>query len=515
MVSSKAKLIVRQAEAGDVRDIVALSKKIYKQNAFLIQHVKAQLRYFPEGQFVAVFDGNIVGHCATFRINDTVALKPHTLDEISGHNFASRHDPKGNTLYGMEICIDPDFRRLRIGQRLYNARKKLCEDLALKAIVFGGRIPGYAKRKDKNLTPEEYINQVQEKKIKDSVVNFQLSHGFECIGILEDYEANDTESEGYATHMIWYNPMYTDEEKTKNIPQGRTSDNVRVAAVQLQARKIDSFEQFIHQLEYFIDVAADYHSDFVIFPEMLTIPLLSMEKKKLDPLEAILKVTEYTEPFVESMQKLALSYNINVIAGSHPTLNEEKDINNVCYVFLRDGSIHTQGKIHPTPSERDYWNIKGCHSLRAIDTDCGPIGVLICYDCEFPEAARHLTDQGALMLFVPFCTDQKQGYQRVKYCSHARAIENQVYVIMAGMVGNLPDVDNMDVHYAESYVLTPCDFPFSPDGVAASSGANTETIVFADLRLESLIMSRNTGTVTNFNDRRYDLYRVQWKKRNY
>ena len=61
------------------------------------------------------------------------------------------------------------------------------------------------------------------------------------------------------------------------------------------------------------------------------------------------------------------------------------DIQNICYVFLRDGSVHPQEKIHPTPDERYWWNIKGGNRVDAINTDCGPIGVLICYDAEFPE----------------------------------------------------------------------------------------------------------------------------------
>jgi predicted amidohydrolase/predicted N-acetyltransferase YhbS len=507
-----SKLVVREANADDVDKIVTLSRKIYKSQAFSKDNIKAQLRYFPKGQFVAVYDDKIVGHCATFRIDERIALAPHTLDSISGYGFASRHDPKGNTLYGMEVCVDESYRGLRIGQRLYNARKKLCQDLKLKAIIFGGRMPRYSKRKDKNMSPEEYVATVIDKKLRDPVVNFQLRNGFESIGILPNYMRNDMDSEGFASHMIWHNPLYPDSNLRKSVPKGRVSDSVRVAAVQLQARKIESFEHFINQLEYFIDIAADYHSDFVLFPELLTIPLLSMESNRLQPQEAMLKITEYTDQFIKSMQNLALSYNINIIGGSHPTLNDNNEINNICYVFLRDGSVHSQGKIHPTPSEKEWWNIKGCNKLQAIDTDCGPIGILICYDSEFPEAARHLADQGALMLFVPFCTDEKQGYQRVRYCSHARAIENQVYVVMAGMVGNLPDVENMDIHYAESSILTPCDFPFSPNGVAASSAPNTEMIVFADLRLDNLLLSRNSGTVTNFNDRRFDLYKVDWKK---
>ena len=155
---------------------------------------------------------------------------------------------------------------------------------------------------------------------------------------------------------------------------------------------------------------------------------------------------------------MAISYNINIIGGSHPCMIDGS-LKNICYVFLRGGEVYSQEKIHPTPNERYWWNMDGGDDLNVIQTDCGPIGVLICYDSEFPELARHLADQGALMLFVPFCTDERQGYLRVRYCSQARAIENQCYVATAGVVGNIPDVENMDIHYATSHIFTPCDFP--------------------------------------------------------
>ncbi|MCA8904162.1 MAG: carbon-nitrogen hydrolase, partial [Hyphomonas sp.] len=147
-----------------------------------------------------------------------------------------------------------------------------------------------------------------------------------------------------------------------------------------------------------------------------------------------------------------------------------------------------------------------------IQTDCGPIGVMICYDSEFPELARHLVDQGALILFVPFCTDERRGYLRVRYCCQARAVENQCYVALSGVVGNLPNVENMDIHYAESCILTPSDFPFARDGVAADTAPNTETIALADLSLSDLLTARQSGAVQNLKDRRFDLYSVSWKK---
>jgi predicted amidohydrolase len=139
--------------------------------------------------------------------------------------------------------------------------------------------------------------------------------------------------------------------------------------------------------------------------------------------------------------------------------------------------------------------------------------VLICYDSEFPELARRLVDEGARILFVPFCTDNRQGYLRVRYCAQARAIENQCFVVLSGNVGNLPNVDNMDIQYAQSCILTPCDFPFARDGIAAESSENVETLTISDVNLADLTWARAEGTVQNLNDRRFDLYRVAWSRR--
>ncbi|MET0154932.1 MAG: GNAT family N-acetyltransferase [Rickettsiales bacterium] len=506
-------LTVRQERSGDVPGVLDLNRRVYGPEGLSEEMFIGQLANFPEGQFVAEYNGKIVGYCATFVTSGGVALKPHNWERITGHGFASRHDREGDYLYGMEICVDPEYRRLRIGQRLYDVRKRLCEEMRLKGIVFGGRMPNLSKRIKRFGTPENYLEAVKERKINDPVVNFQLRNGFEIIGLLKNYDPNDKESLGYATHMVWHNPVVEPDERKKKLWDRRKHPPVRIASVQYQARKVDSFSDFTKQVEYFVDVAAEYRSDFVVFPEMFTLPLLSIQNKPLSPEESIAKITEYTDDYVSFMQNLAVSYNINVVGGSHPTKNDKGDLENVAYVFLRDGAVHTQPKLHPTPHERYWWNIKGGNVLKAIATDCGSIGVMTCYDSEFPETARHLADQGAKILFVPFCTDERQGHLRVRYCCQARAVENQIYVVTSGIVGNLPDVENMNVHYAQSGIYTPCDFPFARDGVAALADSNTETIIFADLDLEQLTVSRNSGTVQNWQDRRFDLYKVAWKKR--
>ena len=230
----------------------------------------------------------------------------------------------------------------------------------------------------------------------------------------------------------------------------------------------------------------------------------------------LLKETEYKSygnTLINFAETIALS-PFPLTMGISGNIKQLKGrILNIAYIFLRDGQVHEQPKIHPTANEETWWNVEGGDILRPIETDSGLIGVLICYDSEFPELARRLTDLGAMMLFVPFCTDERAGYLRVRYCCQARAVENQVYVVLSGNVGNLPHVKNMHIQYAQSCILTPSDFPFSRDGIAADSNPNTETVLLADLNIDALQMARANGTVQNLKDRRHDLYSVKWTGR--
>ena len=513
--TSKPSLTVRNARVRDIPAIQALVAKVYTDiPGYTRSMLRGQLNQFPEGVFLAEYEGTVVGYCATFRIAGELALKEHSWTEITGNGYASRHDPDGDYLYGMEVCVDPEMRGWRIGQRLYDARKQLCEELGLKGIVFGGRVPSLARRRKKFPSVEAYVEAVKNKEARDPVIGFQLRNGFEILGVLPHYLPGDRQSLGYAVHMVWRNPAIPDDEPKHATKRygGRLPDTVRVATVQYQQRRVTSFAQFLEFVEYFVDVVADYRADFVVFPEMFSLQLLSIEDQKLNPAQSIEALTKHTGPLTDALREMALQYNINIIGGSHPTRVPNGRVENISYVFLRDGSVHQQPKIHPTPNEVYWWNIEGGDTLHAIDTDCGPIGVMICYDSEFPELARHLIDQGVGIIFVPFCTDERQSYLRVRYCCAARAVENQCFVVMSGNCGNLPGVANMDIQYAQSCILTPCDFPFARDGIAADTTPNVETVAFADLRLETLYAARNSGTVKNLKDRRHDLYSVVWRE---
>jgi predicted amidohydrolase/ribosomal protein S18 acetylase RimI-like enzyme len=509
--SSKRKIKVRKTEFSDAVAINSIVQKCYPVVLpYPVDALRAQINHFPEGQFVVDYEGTVVGFCITMVITEANAIKPHTWKEITGSGYASRHDPLGDYLYGIDICVDPTFRGRSIGSRLYDARRKLCQDLGLKGIIFGARMPGFIKKKKQYATPEKYLEAIRSRLVRDPTITFQMRNDFEPVMILRDYLPSDKESEGFAVLMRWQNPLI--EKQGNKVVQFKEDhkDNVRVCTINFEQRRIASFEEFLNIVEYFIDVASEYSCDFVVFPEFVTMSLLSIVNKKLSPVESLEHLGEYTEPFIKFMSEAAVRYNINIIGGTHIMKNAEGHMQNVCHVFLRDGSSYSQAKIQPTPSERDWWDIKGGDKLSVINTDRGPIGILVCYDAEFPELSRYLADQGAKIIFVPMATDTKQGYLRVRYCCMARTIENQCYYVLSGNTGNLPRVHNMDINYGQSCILTPSDFPFARDGVAADTNPNVEMVAIADLSMGDIVKARNNGTVRNLKDRRHDLYRVTW-----
>jgi predicted amidohydrolase len=336
---------------------------------------------------------------------------------------------------------------------------------------------------------------------KDLVLSFQLREGFVVRGILKNY-VRDPLSLNHATLLEWLNPDF--------VP--RPADEVRkvrVALVQYQVRRVASFEDFADQVEYFVSTAAEYRADFVVFPELFSVQLLSQDGlKRLPSLDGIRELTKLEEPFMALMARLAKQYGLHVIAGTHPVARGDA-IYNVAPFFFPDGTHVLQPKLHITPSEKRSWGITGGNELHVIATPKAKVGVLICYDSEFPEAARYLADQGAEIIFVPYCTDNREGHLRVRYCCQARAIENQVFVATAGIIGNLPSVAAMDIHYGQAAVYTPSDFEFARDGVQAQADSNVETLLVTDLDIHDLYRSRASGSFTPRLDRRKDLFELR------
>ena len=469
------------------------------------KQIEKLIRIFPEGQIVTVIDKKIVG-CALSIIVDYDKVKnDHTYASVTGNETFDTHNPKGNILYGIEVFIHPEYRGLRLARRMYDYRKELCETLNLKAIMFGGRIPNYHKYSEE-IRPKEYINKVSKKEIYDPVLTFQLSNDFHVRKVMTNYLPNDEESKHYACLLQWDNIYY--QPPTQDfLPQKTT---VRLGLVQWQMRSYKTIEDVFEQVEFFVDAVSDYKADFVLFPEYFNAPLMA-KFNHLGESQAIRELAQYTNDMRKHFISLAISYNINIITGSMPQLRGE-DLYNVGFLCRRDGTFDTYEKIHVTPDETKSWGLSGGRIIKTFDTDCAKIGVLICYDVEYPELARIMADQGMQILFVPFLTDTQNGYSRVRICAQARAIENECYVVIGGSVGNLPRVHNMDIQYAQSAVFTPCDFAFPTDGKCAEATPNTEMILVSDVDLDLLNELHTYGCVRNLKDRRNDLYELRLKK---
>lgn len=199
--------------------------------------------------------GDIVAYSASLLTDEKTALSPHTWKEITANGYASTHNSKGEYLYGFETCVDKSVRGKRLGLRIYNARKELVKFKNLKGIVFGGRIPNYHKKAKKVKDIFDYIQQVQNKKIKDPTLGFHLRRGFQIISILENYLPGDKESLGFAIHLKWENPGYEDVVTEGRSPHRQNS--VRVVSVQYQFRPVESFEEFAQIVEYYVDVSRE------------------------------------------------------------------------------------------------------------------------------------------------------------------------------------------------------------------------------------------------------------------
>lgn len=278
-------------------------------------------------------------------------------------------------------------------------------------------------------------------------------------------------------------------------------DRVRVAALQYFIRPVQTFEQFRDQVESLVDTAADYQCRLLVFPEYFTVQLLTLGNVKRPIHEQIRDLARQAPRFVEQMASLARRHGIYIVAGTIPCVDEGSEVvYNQCHFFGPTGAHGVQRKLHMTRFETEEWKVAPGTRLRVFDTDMGRVAICICYDIEFPELARAAAREGANLLIVPSCTDDRQGLLRVRYCAQARAIENQMYVIQSSTVGSLPMVPAVSLNYGQAVIMTPSDFAFSRDGVLAEGMPNQESMVIGELNLKTIAESRTDGTVLPLRD---------------
>ncbi|QGG49066.1 carbon-nitrogen hydrolase family protein [Heliorestis convoluta] len=279
---------------------------------------------------------------------------------------------------------------------------------------------------------------------------------------------------------------------------------VRVSAVQYHLHRIHHFDDFKAQVMHYVKTAEEFDTDILLFPEFMTTQLLSMGKKDGSPM-TIQDLPDFTESYISFFKDVATNRKLIVAAGTH-VISEGGKLYNVAFMFQPDGTVSQQAKLHITPTEKKAWNMTEGNDVALFETEKGTIALLTCYDIEFPEVVRMVRAKGADLILCPSCTDNEQGFYRVRYCCHARAIENQIYVVNTGTVGALHEVDFMRSNYGQAALITPNDIPFPPRGIMVEGVLNQDMVVTGDLDLDLLYEVREKGSVRTWLDRRLDLY---------
>lgn len=468
------------------------------------EETETLIERFPEGQVVGMVDGVIAGASLAILIHYRQFEEKHSYLEMTANDTFDTHTANGDTLYGLDMMVHPDYRGMRLGRRMYDYRKEYCEEKNLRGIVLGGRLPNYSSHADR-LTPKEYVEEVKNKEIYDPVLSFQLSNDFHLKRLSKNYLPEDDASKGLAALLEWVNVLHEKPSKSRRIRSEKSV--IRMGLVQWKMRAYRGFDDLADQIEYYVDAVSGYNADFLLFPEYVNAPLMASDNE-LSEASAIRHLAEYTEQMRDMFAGLAISYNINIITGSMPQVRDD-GLYNIGHLCKRNGEVEMYEKLHVTPDEKKAWGMRGGNIIKTYQTDAGRIGILICYDVEFPELTRLLALKGLDILFVPFMTDTQNGYSRVRNCAMARAIENECYVAVAGSVGNLPRVHNMDIQYGQSVVFTPCDFAFPTNGIKTEATPNTEMMLIADVDLDLLKELHENGSVRTLKDRRTDLYSIQ------
>ncbi|MDW7674351.1 MAG: GNAT family N-acetyltransferase [Bacillota bacterium] len=162
------------------------------------------INIFPEGALCVEVDGELAGSITGLKVNFDTAKPNHRWEEITDNGYITNHDPNGNTLYVVDICIRPTYRRLDLGKWLMQSMYEVVVHQGLERLLGGGRMPGYHKHADA-MTPEEYVERVVQGQLKDPVITFLLRCGRTPLELVDNY-LEDEESHNYGLLMEWRNP---------------------------------------------------------------------------------------------------------------------------------------------------------------------------------------------------------------------------------------------------------------------------------------------------------------------
>ena len=279
------------------------------------------------------------------------------------------------------------------------------------------------------------------------------------------------------------------------------TDNRRVAAVNFRLRNIRGDAQYFGHLHDLISEAHDEGADTVVLPELHVLELLSLHPD-LNETKAPKFLAQYADSLEEWLQRIAENSGMTIVGGSH-FRETATGLRNVCAICQPGLPIRIAQKNNLTRYEAEIWDLERGDYLAVTDN---AVGVTVCYDSEFPDSGRLLAENGALIQAIPAWTETQRGFQRVRWSALARAVENQIFVIHASLVGGF-DREPVPFSFGSSAIIAPSAEPFPPDAILRESPLNEEAVILADLNFEALEQARSASEVSNWEDRA----RAVWK----
>ncbi len=272
---------------------------------------------------------------------------------------------------------------------------------------------------------------------------------------------------------------------------------MKIATAAYDLDWLDSWAQYEDKLEAWVSEAAGQGADLLVFPEYGAMELSTLDGPKVagDLERSIRAVSDRMEDVQVVHSRLAKMYNTYILGASAPVIDGPGRPVNRAVFYAPDGRLDHQDKQIMTRFEREAWDIAPGGPLKLFDTALGKIGVLICYDSEFPLLGRALSE--ADLILVPSCTEALSGYWRVRIGAMSRALENQCVTVMSSLVGGNEWSEAVDMNTGMGGVFGPPDIGFPPTGVLAEGTLNTAGWTYAEADLSTIANVRADGWVLN------------------
>ncbi|MCB5201580.1 carbon-nitrogen hydrolase family protein [Neorhizobium sp. T786] len=281
---------------------------------------------------------------------------------------------------------------------------------------------------------------------------------------------------------------------------------IKLAACQYAIELIETWETYEAHLTALVEEAASQGAQLLLLPEYAALALTGQldATTRSDLHGSIAGIQPIIPRWLELCETLARKHRIVFQPGSAPVLDPDGQYRNRTFLFGPDGLIGRQDKQIMTRFEREQWGIAaGTDGLQAFDTPLGKLGILICYDNEFPMLGRRLAELGVELVLAPSCTDTLAGSYRVRIGAQARALENQYAVLSSPTAGTAPWSPALDENHGRAALYVPSDYGMPPSGIVAESPQNTvreSGWLIVDIDLANVARLRTEGQVATRRD---------------